>query len=114
MGHFVALAPLTFPNLNISTIWVTDPWVLIEINFWVSLAPTKEVPHTCKIVNYFKFLIYFWHGGDKIVGGRGCGKRQGGGSKKGWAKEVGQGGGERGQGGGIYILMKYSTKQLEH
>ena len=53
LGHFVALGPLTFPNLNISTIWVRDPWVSIQINFWVSLPPTKEVPHTCKIVNYF-------------------------------------------------------------
>ena len=53
LGHFVALGPLTFPNLNISTIWVTDPWVPIQINCWGSLLPTKEVSHTCKIVNYF-------------------------------------------------------------
>ena len=53
LGHFVAMGQLTFPNLNISTIWVRDPWVSIQINFWVSLPPTKEVPHTCKIVNYF-------------------------------------------------------------
>ena len=53
LGHFVALGPLTFPNLNILTIWVRDPWVSIQINFWVSLPPTKEVLHTCKIVNYF-------------------------------------------------------------
>ena len=25
-----------------------------QINFWGSLLPTKEVPHTCKIVYYFK------------------------------------------------------------
>ena len=53
LGHFVAMGPLTFPNLNISTIWVRDPWLSIPINFWVSLPPTKQVPHTCKIVNYF-------------------------------------------------------------
>ena len=53
LGPFVALGPLTFPNLNISTIWVRDPWVSIQINFWGLLLPTKEVPHTCKIVNYF-------------------------------------------------------------
>ena len=40
---------------------------------------------------------------------------QGGRRKKGGARGVGQGGGVRGaKGGGIYILMKYSTKQLEH
>ena len=53
LGHLVALGPLTFPNLNISTIWARDPWVSIQINFCGSLLPTKEVPHTCKIVNYF-------------------------------------------------------------
>ena len=53
LGHFVALGPLTFPNLNISTIWVRYPWVSIQINFWVSLPPTKQVLHTCKLVNYF-------------------------------------------------------------
>ena len=53
LGHFVALGPLTFLNLNISTIWVRDPWVSIQINFLVSLPPRKEVPDTCKIVNYF-------------------------------------------------------------
>ena len=25
LGHFVAMGQLTFPNLNISTIWVRDP-----------------------------------------------------------------------------------------
>ena len=30
LGHFFALGPLTFPNLNISTIWVRDPWVSIS------------------------------------------------------------------------------------
>ena len=41
---------------------------------------------------------------------------QGGGGKKGGPRGVGQGGdGVRGaKGGGIYILMKFSTKQLEH
>ena len=29
LGHFVTLAPLTFLNLNIAAIWVTDPWVSI-------------------------------------------------------------------------------------
>ena len=53
LGHLVALGPLTSPNLNISTIWVRDPWISIQINFWGSLLPTKEVPHMCKIVNYF-------------------------------------------------------------
>ena len=82
MGHFVALGPLTFPNLNISTIWVRDPWVSIQINFLVSLPPTKQVPHTCKIVNYFKLLIYFWQGGGKLLGewvaerGKGVGARR--------------------------------------
>ena len=53
LGHFVAPGPVTFLNLNISTIWVRDPWVSIQITFWVSLPPTKEVLHTCKIVYYF-------------------------------------------------------------
>ena len=53
LGYFVALGPLTFPNLNISTIWVRDPWLSVQINFWVSVPTTKQVPHTCKIVNYF-------------------------------------------------------------
>ena len=30
---------------------------------------------------------------------------------EGW---LGKGGGVRGQGGGIYILVKFSTKQLQH
>ena len=50
---FFALGPLTSPNLNIAAIWVTDPWVSIQINFWGSVPPTGEVPHTCKIVYYF-------------------------------------------------------------
>ena len=81
MGHFVTLGPLTFPNLNISTIWVRDPWVSIQINFLVSLPPTKEVLHTCKIVNYFLIADLLLVGG-QIVGGRGCGEEQGGGGKK--------------------------------
>ena len=63
----VALGPLTFPNLNILTIWVRDPWVSIQINFWGSLLSTTEVLHTCKIVNYFYLPIYFWQGGPPIV-----------------------------------------------
>ena len=89
MGHFAALGPLTFPNLNISTIWVRDPWVSIQINFWVSLSPTTEVPHTCKIVNYFLIADLLLAGGGKIVGGRGCGKGQGGGGKKGGGRGMG-------------------------
>ena len=90
------MRPLTSPHLNILTIWVTDPLVSIQINFWWSLLSTKEVPHTCKIVNYFQLPIYFWQGGGKIVGkgvaqrGQGCGAR-------GWGKGDGQGGGVRGQ-----------------
>ena len=34
LGHFFALGPLTSPNLNIAAIWVRDPWVSIQINFW--------------------------------------------------------------------------------
>ena len=59
LGHFVTLGPLTSSNLNISTIWVRDPWVSIQINFWGSLLPTKEVLHTCKIIYYFKSVNYF-------------------------------------------------------
>ena len=106
MGHFVALGPVTFLNLNISTIWVRDPWVSIQINFWVSLPPTKEVLHTFKIVNYFQLLIYFWWGGGQIVGGRGCRKGQGVGGKKSGERGEGVGEGKWGkgeQGGGIYI-----------
>ena len=53
LGHLVTLGPPTPPNLNILTIRVRDPWVSIQINFWGSLPPTGEVPHTCKIVYYF-------------------------------------------------------------
>ena len=53
LGHFFVLGPLTSLNLNIAAIWVTDPWVSIQINFWGSVPPTGEVPHTCKIVYYF-------------------------------------------------------------
>ena len=41
--------------------------------------------------------------------GQGVGERrvgQGGGGPRGWGKGA--------KGGGIYILMKYSTKQLQH
>ena len=91
MGHFVAMGPLTFPNLNISTIQVRDPWVSIQINFWVALSPTKEVPHTCKIVNYYKSLIYFWQGGPNCWG-KGLRKEAMGWGHEGWGKGVGQGG----------------------
>ena len=113
MGHFAAMGPFTFPNLNISTIWDRDPWVSIQINFWVSLSPTKEVPHTCKIVNYFQSPIYFWQGG-QIVVRRGCTKRQWEWGQEGWGK----GGGIMGvkqegtKGGRIYIKIKFSTKQV--
>ena len=53
LGHFFALGPLTSLNLNIAAIWVTNPWVSIQINYWGSIPPTGEVPHTCKIVYYF-------------------------------------------------------------
>ena len=53
LGHFFALRLLTSPNLNIMVIWVTDPWVSIQINFWGSIPPTTEVSHTCKIIYYF-------------------------------------------------------------
>ena len=40
---------------------------------------------------------------------------QGGGGKMGGATRMGQGGwGKGARGGGIYILMKFSTKQFEH
>ena len=96
------MGPLTFPNLNISTIWVRYPWVSIQMNFWVSLPPTKQVPHTCKIVNNFYHRFTFGRGG-KIVGGRGCRKGQGGGGKKGWGRGWDKGHGVRGKGSGIYI-----------
>ena len=51
--------PLTSPNLNIAVIWVTDPWVSIQVNFWGSVLPTAELPHTCKIIYYFLWTIYF-------------------------------------------------------
>ena len=81
MGHFVALGPLTFPNLNISTIWVRDPWVSIQINFRGSLPPTKEVLHTCKIVNFLTADLLL-AGGAKLLGewvaerGKGVGARR--------------------------------------
>ena len=60
----------------------------------MSLLPTKEVPHTCKIVNYFLSPIYFSQGEPKLSGegfaerGKGVG-----------ARRVGEGGGARGWGG---------------
>ena len=59
----------------------------------MSLPPTKQVLHTCKIVNYFYLPIYFLAGGGKIVEGRGCRKGQGDG-----ARRVGEGGGIRSMG----------------
>ena len=47
MGHVFGLGPLSSPNLNITAIWVRDPWPSIQINFWGSVSPTREVPHTC-------------------------------------------------------------------
>ena len=77
-------------------IWVTDPWVSIQINFWESLLSRTEVPHTCKIVNYFNCRFIFAKGGQNCwegvpQRGQGCGAR-------GWGKGDGQGGGVRGQG----------------
>ena len=82
MGHFAALGPLTSPNLNISTIWVRDPWVPIQINFWGFLPLTKEVPHRCKIVTYFYLPIYFGKRGAKLSG-NGCKKGARGGQIEG-------------------------------
>ena len=97
MGHFVALGPLKFLNLNISTIWVRDPWVSIQSNFWGSLQPIKEVPHTCKIVNYISLPIYFWQGGANCwVNGLWKGAR--GWGPEGWGQGVGQGGWGKGSG----------------
>ena len=93
MGHFVTLGPLTFPNLNISTIWVRDPWVSIQINFLVSLPPTKEVLHTCKIVNYFLIANLLLAGGANCWG-KGLWR-----GAKGWGKKVGEG--WLGKGGGV-------------
>ena len=61
LGHLVTLGPPTPPNLNISTIRVRDPCVSIQIKFWASLLSTKEVLHTCKIVNYFNRQFSFGH-----------------------------------------------------
>ena len=66
-GHLVPLGPLTFPNLNISTVWVRDPWLAIQINLSGSLLSTTEVLHTCKIVNYFYSPINFSQGWAPIV-----------------------------------------------
>ena len=91
----VALGPLTSPNLNISTIWVRDPWVAIQIKFWGSLLSTTEVLHTCKILNYFYLPIYFWQG-DPIVREWFAESRLGVGGKSGGVRGMGQGGGARG------------------
>ena len=54
--------------------------------------PTKEVPHTCKIVDYFNCRFTFGGGGANCwvnglqKGARGWGKKGGG---RGWAKGVG-------------------------
>ena len=67
--------------------------------------------HDAYPIFYCQFL--FGRGG-KIVSkgvpqrGQGCGAR-------GWGKGDGQGGwGKAAKGSGIYILIKFSTKQLEH
>ena len=67
------------------------------------------MPHTCKIVNYFFIADLLLAGGPNCQG-RGCRKGARGGGKRDGARWIGQGG----QGDGIYILMKFSTKQLEH
>ena len=95
MGHFVAMGPLTFPNLNISTIWVRDPWISIQINFWGSLQPTKEVPHTCKIVNYFLIADLLLEGGANCWG-KWLQKRARGGGQRHAARWTGAGGGGKG------------------
>ena len=60
LGHLVTLGPPTPPNLNIATIRVRDTCVSIQIKFWASLLSTKEVSHTCKIVNYFLIGNLVW------------------------------------------------------
>ena len=70
----------------------------------MSLPPTKEVPHTCKIVNYFLITDLLFGRGGKIVEGKGCRKGQGGGAKKGWGRGWDKGHRVRGgKGSGIYI-----------
>ena len=92
MGHFVALGPLTFPNLNISTIWVRDPSVSIQINFWVSLLQNKCRIHV-KQLTIFNCRFTFSGGGAKLLRewvaerGKGVGARRVG--KGGWSKGVG-------------------------
>ena len=52
-------------------------------------------------------------GGGQIVLALGCGKRQWGGGKKGGGRGWDKWGGARGtKGGGIYIKIKFSTKQV--
>ena len=107
-GHLVALGPLTYLNLNISTIWVRDPWVTIQIKFWGSLLSTTAVLHTCKIVNYFYLPIYFWQGGPQLSG-NGLQKVNQGGGKSGGVIGMGQGGGVRGQQGwNVYFNEVFS------
>ena len=48
---------LTSLNLNIAAIWVRDPWVSIQINFWGSLLSRKQVAHTCKILFLSRFSL---------------------------------------------------------
>ena len=54
----------------------------------MSLPPTGEVPHTCKIVNYFQLLIYFWQGVAKLLL-EGVAERGEGLGLEGWSKGVG-------------------------
>ena len=74
----------------------------------MSLPPTKEVLHTCKIVNYFLSAIYFWQGG-QIVGegvaesGKGVGPRRVG--EGGWGKVAGEGGREGGWGEALIEVL---------
>ena len=111
----VPLGPLTSPNLNISTIWVRDPWVAIQINLWGSLLSTTEVLHTCKKVNYFYLPIYFSQGWAPIVREWFAESELGVGANQVGSERWGKGGGVRGGNrGGMYILIKFSVKQLEH
>ena len=85
----------------------------IQINFWGSLLSTTEVLHTCKIVNYFYLPIYFWQGGPQLSG-NGLQKVNYGWGQIRWGQRDGaRGWGKGGNRGGMYILIKFSVKQLE-
>ena len=108
------LGPLRFVKFNSSAIWALHPWVSIQINFCGSLLSTTVVLHTCKILNYFYLPIYFWQGGPNCQG-MVCTKWARGGEQISWGKRDGaRGWSKGGNRGGMYILMKFSVKQLEH